>query len=187
MTVPFGYSSFSARGTDPCHHLPCCAGRYQGPQFACMFAAADITRGDRGLEHPLSRKDDDRLVHSCPPLMAIRQLLRWCHPACGESVTPASGCPVRPVRTWANSSCSNLPICMPPRPRSVSARTRQAASRCCQLKRTTVSPLPVSLVRHQMMACNPLSAMTLSSLRAGPVGWVSPCSHLRTVEAEVCK
>lgn len=41
--------------------------------------------------------------------------------------------------------------------------------------------------RHQMMACKPLSAMTLSSLSAGPAGRVSPCSHLRTVEAVVCR
>jgi len=37
------------------------------------------------------------------------------------------------------------------------------------------------------MACKPLSAMTLSSLRAGPPGRVLPCSHLRTVEAVVCR
>ena len=46
-------------------------------------------------------------------------------------------------------------------------------------------PMPVSLVRHQMIACRPLSALTLSSLSAGPVGWVSSCSHLRMVEADV--
>ena len=50
-----------------------------------------------------------------------------------------------------------------------------------------VFPKPVSAARHQMMACRPLSAMTLSSLSAGPAGRVSPCSHLRTVEAVVCK
>src|SRR5690606_5222783 len=38
-----------------------------------------------------------------------------------------------------------------------------------------------------MMACRPLSAMMFSSLSAGPVGWLSPCSHLRTVEADVCR
>ncbi|HCE9553615.1 TPA: DUF2274 domain-containing protein [Pseudomonas aeruginosa] len=31
------------------------------------------------------------------------------------------------------------------------------------------------------MACKPLSAMMLSSLRAGPVGWVSPCCCFESV------
>lgn len=64
-------------------------------------------------------------------------------------------------------------------------RRRLPHSRLCAA--ISASHKPVSLSRHQMMACNPLSAMTFSSLSAGPLGWVSPCSHLRTVEAEVCK
>ena len=38
-----------------------------------------------------------------------------------------------------------------------------------------------------MIACKPLSAMMFRSLSAGPVGWVSPCSHLRMVDADVCR
>lgn len=39
----------------------------------------------------------------------------------------------------------------------------------------------------QMMACRPLLAMMFSRLSAGLDGWVSPCCHLRTVDAGVCR
>lgn len=48
-------------------------------------------------------------------------------------------------------------------------------------------PHPHGCDPNQRIACKPFSAMTFSSLSAGPAGRVSPCSHLRTVEAEVCK
>lgn len=50
-----------------------------------------------------------------------------------------------------------------------------------------VSAPAVPLTRRQTMACKPLSAMMLSNFSAGPAGRVSPCSHLRTVEAVVCR
>lgn len=72
----------------------------------------------------------------------------------------------------------------------IAVRKCQNAARCASprwiawavwllLRHAGVSP-----ITHRI-ACNPLSAMMLSSLSAGPAGWVSPCSHLRTVEAVV--
>ena len=75
-------------------------------------------------------------------------------------------------------------------------RHSQVAHHCLVASSSARSPLKIlslDLIRarspgsNQIMACNPLSAMTLSSLSAGPAGRVSPCSHLRTVEALVCR
>ena len=52
-------------------------------------------------------------------------------------------------------------------------------------EKATASSRTIGSFPCQIIASKPLSAMMLSSLRAGPVGCVSPCSHFRTVEAEV--